>query len=74
MSLGEAPPYWLCICYQDFQQESSVSVQHSNFQAGKEDVLMLAVVVEEVGSLYNQHLQAAWMVEQTRVHHCLQVA
>jgi hypothetical protein len=51
---------------------SSVSVQHSNFQAGKVDVLMLAVVVVEVGSLYN--LQGAWTVEETHVHHCLQVA
>jgi hypothetical protein len=38
------------------------------------DVLMLAVVVEEVGSLYNQHLRTAWTVEQTHVHHFLKVA
>lgn len=74
MSLEEVPPYWPCICYRDFQKARSVSVQHLNFQAGKEDVLMLAAAVEEVESLYNQRLQVAWTVEQTRVHHYLKVA
>jgi hypothetical protein len=44
-----------------------------NFQTGKEDVLMLEVVEEEV-SLCTLHLQVALTIEQTHVHHYLKVA